>query len=193
MWYSCVCPRASASSRTRWCCISCFFHIPPDLVVKAQAFDIIDHIPSLIRGRTSPEHHVVQRNCALRRSHSLRANGLPLNPMESGLCRNAPGRAHTSCVDTAGDGLAALVRLVWLGLCTHRCGRDHPLLLCLSSGDRSRRRRQYSGATSTSDNWSDHGRPALEQYSATNTTDRAEMSPGSNVVVIAYSGGAGYR
>ena len=56
----------------------------PDLVVKAQAFDIIDHIPSLIRGRTSPEHHVVQRNCALRRSHSLRANGLPLNPMESG-------------------------------------------------------------------------------------------------------------
>src|SRR4029453_13403233 len=104
-----------------------------------------------------------------------------------------PARAHTSCVDTAGDGLAALVRLVWLGPCAHRCGRDHPLPLCLSSGDRSRRRRQYSAATSTSDNWSDHGRPALEQYAATNTTDRAEMSPGSNVIVIAYSGGAGYQ
>jgi hypothetical protein len=34
------------------------FHIPPDLVVKAQDFDIIELIPSLIRGKTSSEHHV---------------------------------------------------------------------------------------------------------------------------------------
>jgi hypothetical protein len=59
---------------------SLFFHIPPDLVVKTQAFDVIGLIPSLIRGKTSSEHRVDQGNRALSRSHTLRAIGLPLNP-----------------------------------------------------------------------------------------------------------------
>ena len=54
--------------------------IPPDLVVKSQAIDIIGLILSLIRRKTSSKHRVDQGNRALSCSHYLRVIGLPLNP-----------------------------------------------------------------------------------------------------------------
>ena len=90
------------------------------------------------------------------------------------------------------DALTVWTRPAWLDLCAQRCGRAHPLQLCLSSDDRSRRRRRHYGATSTSDNWSGYGRPALGQYAATNTRDRAETSPESSAAATACSGAAWY-
>src|SRR5215470_492760 len=53
--------------------------IPPDLVVKSQAADIIDLILSLIRRKTSSKHRVDQGNRALSCSHYLRVIDLPHN------------------------------------------------------------------------------------------------------------------
>ncbi len=53
--------------------------IPPDLVVKFQAIDIIGLILSLIRRKTSSKHRVDQGDRALSCSHYLRVIGLPLN------------------------------------------------------------------------------------------------------------------
>src|SRR5436190_62736 len=57
--------------------------IPPDLVVKSQAIDIIGLILSRIRRKTSSKHRVDQGNRALSCSHYLRVISLPLNSMES--------------------------------------------------------------------------------------------------------------
>ena len=58
-------------------------HIPPNLVVKSQAIDIVGLLLSLTKRKTSSTHRVEQGNRALSCSHYLRVIGLPLNSMES--------------------------------------------------------------------------------------------------------------
>jgi hypothetical protein len=84
-----------------------------------------------------------------------------------------------------------LVRPAWLGLCTQRCARGQPLPPCLLSGDPAHRTAPYSATTSTSENASGSGRPALGPSAATNTRDPGETSPASRAAGTAYSGGAG--
>jgi hypothetical protein len=59
--------------------------IPPDLVVKYQAIDIIGLICFLYRGKTSSKHPLDPGDRGLSRSHYPRATVLPQNPMECGI------------------------------------------------------------------------------------------------------------
>src|SRR5262249_48373998 len=61
--------------------------IPPDLVVKSQAIDIIGLILSLIKRKTSLTTSRRPRKSSFGCSHYPRVIGLPLNSMESGIFR----------------------------------------------------------------------------------------------------------
>src|SRR5262245_23715086 len=97
----------------------------------------------------------------------------------------------TTATRTAPQRLLATACLA-LGPSGRRCDRGHPLPPCLPTGDRFRRKRHYSGATSTSDSWSGYEPSTPGQCAATNTTGTTGRWPESSMRTIACSGGAGY-